>query len=208
MQNNLAQAIKRTWWMMGTRAILGLIFGLFVLLVPGLALLTLIYTVAAYILLAGITSVIAAIRERGSLGRWVWVLIEGILGILTGIAAFAYPGLTALFLLYLVATWAIVTGLTQIGATFALRGSAASEWAFGLGGFVSVLFGILLLATRPANGLLALLQVVGIYGIVYGVLQLIRTVQLRLWASRVQEVAMQADPGEPMSDAGSQESLA
>jgi uncharacterized membrane protein HdeD (DUF308 family) len=128
--------------------------------------------------------VYTAIRERGSLNRWGWVLVEGVLDIIAGIVAFFYPGLTALVLLYIVAFWAIVTGIMEIVAAFTLRGFAAREWALGLAGILSVLFGIILFVF-PGAGLLSILWLLGIYSIVFGILFVVRAFQLRSWASSV-----------------------
>ena len=154
LENIGVQAIRRNWWMLAVRGVLAIIFGLIALVAPGIALLAFVYVFAAYALIDGIMAVYIAIRERGSLSRWGWVLFEGILGIIAGIVAFVYPGLTALVLLYIVAIWAVVTGIMEIAAAFAIRGSAAREWALGLAGIVSILFGIVLFIF-PGAGLLS-----------------------------------------------------
>ena len=179
-----AQVILRNWWMLALRGLLAIIFGLIALFFPGIALFAFIFVFAAYAIIDGIVAVIVAVRERGSLSRWGWVLFEGILSILAGILAFAYPGITALVLLYIVAVWAIVTGIMEIVAAFVLREYVSREWALALAGILSIVFGIILFV-RPGVGLLSILWLVGIYGIVFGVLFIIRAFQLRSWASSV-----------------------
>ncbi len=112
------------------------------------------------------------------MGRWVWVLVEGILSVVAGIVAIVFPGLTALVLLYVVAAWAILTGITEIVAAFTIPGPATQEWALGLAGLISVVFGILLFI-RPGAGLLTILWLVGVYAIVFGILFIVRAFQLR-----------------------------
>jgi uncharacterized membrane protein HdeD (DUF308 family) len=111
-------------------------------------------------------------------------LFEGILSILAGIIAFANPALTALVLLYIIAAWAIVTGVMEIVAAFAIREFVSREWVLALAGIVSVAFGILLFFF-PRAGILSILWLVGIYGIVFGLLFIVRAFQLRSWASSV-----------------------
>ena len=177
-----AQTIQRNWRMLALRGILAIIFGLIAITVPGIALLAFIYVFGAYALIDGIIAVVVSLRERGSLGRWGWVLFEGILSILVGIVAFVYPGLTALVLLYLVAIWAILTGIIEIVTAFAIREYISREWALVLAGVLSIVFGIILIIF-PGAGLLSILWLVGIYAIVFGVLFIIRAFQLRSWAS-------------------------
>src|ERR1700676_4439961 len=164
MHNIAAPIVQRNWWIMALRGLLAVIFGLIALLAPGIALLAFIYVFAAYALLDGIITVYTAIQERGSMSRWGWILFEGLLGILAGIVAFVYPGLTAVVLLYIVAIWAVVTGIMEIAAAFLIRGFAAREWALGIAGVISILFGIFLFVF-PGAGLLSILWLVGIYGI-------------------------------------------
>lgn len=113
---------------------------------PGIALLAFIYVFAAYAILDGITAITASFQERGTLRTWWVLLLEGIVGILFGILAFAWPGETALILLYLVAFWALVTAIMEIGSAFVGPGSAGQRWGLGLAGVVSLLFGLVTLA--------------------------------------------------------------
>ena len=184
IQTMAAQAIQRNWWMLALRGLLAIIFGLIALVFPHIALLAFIYVFAAYALINGVVAVIVALRERGSLGRWGWVLFEGILSIVAGLVAFVFPGKTALVLLYIVAAWAIVIGMMEIFAAFAIRPFVSREWALALAGILSLVFGFLLIIF-PGAGLLSLLWLVGIYAIVFGVLFIIRAFQLRSWASSV-----------------------
>ena len=135
-------------------------------------------------LIDGGVAVVTAIQERELLYRWGWVLFEGILSMLVGIIAFANPAVTALVLLYLIAAWAIVTGVMEIAAAFAIREFVSREWVLALAGIVSIAFGIILFL-HPGAGILSILWLVGIYGIVFGILFIVRAFQLRSWAASV-----------------------
>ena len=182
LENIGAQVALRNWWMLALRGVFAILFGLVALLLPGIALLAFIYVFAAYAIIDGIVAVIVSIRERGSLSRWGWVLAEGILSVVAGIFAAVYPGLTALVLLYVVAAWAVLTGITEIVAAFMMREHVAREWILGLAGLLSIVFGIILFI-RPGAGLLTILWLVGVYAIIFGILFIVRAFQLRSWAS-------------------------
>src|SRR5260370_682700 len=132
MQNIAAPIVQRNWWIMALRGLFAVIFGLIALVAPCIALLAFIYVFAAYALVDGGIAVITAIQERELLYRWGWVQFEGILSILAGIIAFANPALTALVLLYLIAAWAIVTGIMEIVAAFAIRAFVSRAWVLAL----------------------------------------------------------------------------
>jgi uncharacterized membrane protein HdeD (DUF308 family) len=89
-------------------------------------------------------------------------------------------GITALTLLYLIAIWAIITGVFEIMAAIRLREEIDNEWFLALTGIASLLFGALILM-RPGTGVLAVLGIIAGYAIVFGVLMIILGLRLRTW---------------------------
>ena len=94
--------------------------------------------------------------SHGENRRWWAELLVGIAGIVLGVLTFAWPGITALSLLYPIEAWALVTGVVEIAAAIQLRQAIENEWLLGLGGLASVLFGLLLIVF-PGAGALGLL---------------------------------------------------
>jgi uncharacterized membrane protein HdeD (DUF308 family) len=77
------------------RGIIGILFGVVVLSVsPAITLLVLVYLFGAYAFVGGIVAAALALRYTKEQG-WALLLVEGILGILAGIVAFVWPGITA-----------------------------------------------------------------------------------------------------------------
>ena len=122
-------------------------------------------TFGAYALVGGIFTIAAGIADPSR--RWL-LLAEGALGVVAGLIAFFWPGLTALVLLYVIAGWAILTGVLEITAAISLRREIANEWMMILGGALSVLFGVLL-AVLPGVGLLSLTWLIGLYALIFGI---------------------------------------
>jgi uncharacterized membrane protein HdeD (DUF308 family) len=154
------------WWVLLIRGIAAVLFGLAALFWPGPTLYVLIIFFGAYALVDGVFAIVAGIRGTGR-RRWL-LLAEGVLGVLAGLVAFFYPDITALVLLYVIAFWAIFTGILEIVMSISLRREIENEWLMGLGGVLSVLFGVVL-AVLPGVGLLSLVWLIGIYAIVFGV---------------------------------------
>ena len=163
--------LARNWWAVAIRGVVAIIFGLIALLWPGIALGALIIVFGAYAIVDGILALIAAVRGAERNANWFVLAIEGILGIIAGIVAFVWPGLTALALLYVIAAWALVTGIFEIIAAYRLHNEGAEAWVIGLAGLASIIFG-LLLVIFPGAGALALLWLIGIFAIIFGVLWL------------------------------------
>ena len=106
-------------------------------------------------------------------------MIEGVLGVLAGLVAAFWPGLTALALLYFIAAWAIVSGILEIAGAIRLRREIEGEWALGLSGALSLLFGVLLVVIPAPAGLLSLVWLIGAYALAFGVLLLVLAFRLR-----------------------------
>jgi uncharacterized membrane protein HdeD (DUF308 family) len=183
--------LARNWWALALRGLAAVAFGVMVFIWPGITLLTLILWFGAYALIDGIFAIIAAVQAAGRQQRWGAMLVEGVIGIVVGGLAFLWPSITVLALLYLIATWSILTGIFEIAAAVRLRREIAGEWLLGLGGVASICFG-LLLVVLPGAGALAILWIIGGYALTFGVLLLLLAFRLRRWhTGRSQEVPQQ-----------------
>ncbi|MFC5824341.1 HdeD family acid-resistance protein [Nonomuraea insulae] len=158
--------ISRSWWLLLIRGLAAIVFGILALIWPGITLLVLVIFFGVYALISGLFELFAGFRH-GERPR-AWLIISGIIGILAGIVAFLWPGITSLALLYLVAFWAIFTGVSEIVAGVHLRKVIDNEWMFIVGGILSVIFGVLLLVW-PGAGMLSLVWLIGVFAILYGI---------------------------------------
>jgi uncharacterized membrane protein HdeD (DUF308 family) len=167
------------WWTLALRGAIAILFGLAALLRPDIALDALILLFGAYALIDGVFAIVGIFGgTRGGTPRWL-LLIEGIAGILAGLIAFVLPGLTALLLLYLIAAWAIITGIFEIATAIRLRREIRGEWALIIGGALSVLFGVILIVVSPFAAILSLIWLIGVYAVAFGILMLITAFQVR-----------------------------
>jgi uncharacterized membrane protein HdeD (DUF308 family) len=175
----MLSVLARNWWLVEIRGVAAIAFGILAFLQPGLTLVVLITLFAAYMLIDGVSLLVSLRRaEPATAGHRLTVALMGILGVAVGIVTIAVPGVTALALLYLVAFWAITLGLTQVIAAIRLRREIKGELWFVIGGLLTVVFGVLLVAF-PGTGLQSLLWLVGIWAIVFGLTNLVLAWRLR-----------------------------
>jgi uncharacterized membrane protein HdeD (DUF308 family) len=163
----LLHALAKHWWLLLLRGICAILFGVLTFVWPGITLLTLVLLYGAYALADGVLALVEAVMGGAPAPRW-WLALVGVLGIAVGILTFAWPGITALVLLLFIAGWAIATGILQIVGAIRLRKEIDNEWLLIASGALSVIFGLILVA-QPGTGALALLYVIGIYAILYGI---------------------------------------
>jgi uncharacterized membrane protein HdeD (DUF308 family) len=173
----MLQTLSRYWWLILLRGIAAIIFGVLAFIWPGITLVTLVLFWGAFALVDGVLALAHAIMGGNMGSRW-WLALIGIAGIAAGIVTFMWPGVTALVLLIFIATWAIVLGVFQIIGAIRLRKEIDNEWTLGLGGLLSVLFGVVMLVA-PGAGALGLIWAIGSFAIVFGVLMVMAAFKLK-----------------------------
>jgi uncharacterized membrane protein HdeD (DUF308 family) len=179
----LLDQLSQNWGWIALRGVAAVIFGVLAFAWPGVTLVVLTLFFGAYALTDGVCALVAAYRRReGRKPVWPLVLI-GTLGVAAGITTFLWPEMTALALLMFIAVWALLIGVFQIAAAIRLRKEIDNEWMLGASGGLSVLFGVLMIAS-PGAGAVAVAWIIGSYSIVFGVLLLALGFRLKKLADR------------------------
>jgi uncharacterized membrane protein HdeD (DUF308 family) len=159
--------LARYWWLAMLRGVLGIVLAVLAFALPIATLTALVMLFGAFALVDGAILLVVAARGRHGERRWP-VFVPGGLGLICGLLALAAPFATALALVFLVAAWAIATGIFQIVAALRLPRAVTVRRLFGMGGTLSVAFG-LLLALFPRAGLVVLVWAFGLYWLLSGI---------------------------------------
>src|SRR5436309_1161366 len=122
--------------MFALRGVAAILFGILAFAWPGVTLTVLVLLFGAYSLVNGVLALASAFRTRHD-HRW-GLLLEGLAGIAAGLVTLFMPGLTALVLLYIIAAWALLTGVLQLVAAVRLRKVIHDEWWLILSGVASL----------------------------------------------------------------------
>jgi len=170
---------------LGVRSFLALLLGVvgffmvvLAALMPGTAAVLVVKLFAAYALLDGLLSIfIAAKGVRRAPPRFLMTL-EGLVDVATSVTAFILvQGDRPHGLLALIAAWAIVTGVLQLGWTFAID-VQRGRTVLAIAATLSVVFGLSLLGFRPPD-LLSAVWRLAVYALLLGVLRLVVTLWLQ-----------------------------
>lgn len=170
--------LSRNWWMLAVRGAVAVLFGIMAFIWPGLTLWALVFLFGAYVLIDGVFALVTAFTGREDNDRWWVLLLEGLAGIAAGLVAFIWPGMTAFVLVYLIAAWAIVTGIIEIAAAIRLRKEIEGEWVLALSGLASIIFGALMVLW-PGAGALAVVWLIAAYAIFFGILLIFLAFRVR-----------------------------
>jgi uncharacterized membrane protein HdeD (DUF308 family) len=174
----MLKSYGKFWWSFFLRGIIAVLFGLTAILMPGITLEILALLLAAFLIADGIISLVVSFRSRTEDVQWWLLLLEGLAGIIIGILAFARPGLTILAVILIVGFWAILTGMLEIAAAVKLRHEIKGEGLLGLGGIISILFGIILLV-NPGAGAVVMTLLIGGYALIFGIFLILLGLKLR-----------------------------
>ena len=165
------------WWVVALRGVLSICFGIIAFAAPIATMLALVFVFGAYSFVDGCITIVLALRGAGTGERWGLLLLNGLFGILAGIAAAVWPGITALVFVMLIASWAVLSGGLMLGAAFGMKISHG-RWLLVCGAIVSLIYGLLLFAS-PLVGAVVLTWWVGTYALVFGTILIALALKLR-----------------------------
>jgi uncharacterized membrane protein HdeD (DUF308 family) len=166
------------WRALALRGIVALIFGLVVLFWPGLVLTVLAVLFGIYALVDGAITFVPALRSPDRGTQRSLPLAEGAVGIVAGLVALLWPGLTASGLVYVIAGWALLTGVLKILSAIALRAAVENGWLLAGSGALSVLFGVLLIVLAGSD-VPFLAPFIGGFAVVVGLALIVFALRLR-----------------------------
>jgi uncharacterized membrane protein HdeD (DUF308 family) len=170
--------IARNWWVVMFRGACAVIFGVMTIAWPAATLWVLIMLFGAYAIVDAMIALAMGFRGKMDGRIWWGMVFVGLLGLAAGVTTFAWPGLTALALLIVISTWAILRGILEIAAAITLRKVIDDEWVLALSGLLSLAFGILMLL-HPGAGALAVLLLIGATMIGGGIMAIALALRLR-----------------------------
>ena len=151
------------------RGIVGIAAGLLAMLWPKVTLLFLVMLFGVYAFVDGVTNVSMGFRETADRGRSSVMVFQGIIGMLAGVLAWVWPGITTLALVLWIAAWAIITGILEVAVAIRFRRELQREWILLLSGILAIGFGVLM-AAFPAIGAVSLAWALGAYAVASGIL--------------------------------------
>ena len=161
---------KRMRWALGLAGAVSILYGVVILVWPGISLYALVLLFGAFAFVRGSFGLVAALSGEVKQGRG-WLVLSSLAGIVAGVLVLFWTDMSALALLYVIGAYAIAFGIITVGGAFWLPLDSGDRILLTLTGFVSVLFGIVMFA-KPGDGALVLLALIAAYSLVIGVAEL------------------------------------
>lgn len=166
----------KNWFLSSLNGILAILFGIVALAFPSVTVLTLVIYFAITVLIGGIGLSVVAFRVKNTNPNWSIILLEGILGLLFGLIILARPELTAVVFITLIGIWSLILGVIFMIAYFKVKLSPVIRNVYLAIGIISLLFGLLIII-NPFEGPRAVIILIGLYAVTYGVFSIINNMQ-------------------------------
>jgi uncharacterized membrane protein HdeD (DUF308 family) len=164
------EQLKRLRWALGLSGLVSILFAIAILVWPDISLFALVIVFGAYSLVRGVFGLAASLSMPSVPDRG-WLILSSVAGIAVGIIVFIWTEMSALALLYVIGTYAIIFGVLTVAGAFRLPLDDSDRILVTLTGVISVLFGILMFA-KPGDGALVLLALIAAYALITGVAEL------------------------------------
>jgi uncharacterized membrane protein HdeD (DUF308 family) len=176
---------NESWWLLLVAGIISLVFGIIIAAWPKASSAVLVILVGIAILLVGIIALIRSFTLIKKAKNWWILLIEGIVGIVIAIVLFAWPVGTTAFLAYIIGALLVLVGILAI--IYGIRQKSVFPI---IGGAVSLIIGLVVLFTSPANAFSILMILFGIFLIIRGIILIIQSIIRKRQGPVVTEVTI------------------
>jgi uncharacterized membrane protein HdeD (DUF308 family) len=169
------------------RGILALAVGIMALAWPQVTVFALVIVFAVYAFMAAGLQAMRAFSSRTA-GPVAGHLLLGLVDLAAGVIALVWPGPTALVLVLIVGSWAVIGGLLEIFAAFRAGEPAGMRAMLILGGLVSVAFGVVLFA-HPGMGAITLALLFGLFNLISGTWTIVHGIEVRRTSKTLHSVS-------------------
>jgi uncharacterized membrane protein HdeD (DUF308 family) len=188
---------QRSWWTLLIKGIVAIVIGILALAMPGSMRDLAVKFLGLFVLLVGIVATVGALMHRRESDKWIVMLIPGLVGIIIGVLALAVPAVITAILIYLIAIWALIHGVSEIYGALKFREETKGDWVPLVVGITSVIFGILLLV-NPLTAGAVFTWLIGLLILIMGAFWLILAYRAWSWKNpevkEVKEVETETPP--------------
>lgn len=160
------------WGMSSLNGILVLIFGCIAIFFPSLTIKVLGIYFAVAILIGGTILIANAARIKKYSQGWKPMMLEGVIGLLLGIAILSYPDLAAKFLMIVIGLWAVFIGAVFLYSFYKSTLPNSLKSLHLITGIISAILGVIIFLNPFESSQLAVV-LIGIYAIAYGIFSIV-----------------------------------
>lgn len=183
--NQLKNFAKQMWWIYVLQGIATLILGAVALFWPGLTLVTMLYTLAIYAVIVGVTDIVFSVSTIKVNRSW-WVMsVAGI--VLIGIAAYLLKNMDVALTTFAILVGVVFVARGVLEIIGAALGDTVGERALAfIMGVLAVVTGVVIWV-YPINGSLSFVWVIGLFAVIRGALDIANATYLYHNAQEIEQ---------------------
>lgn len=175
LRQDLSKNISEFWWLWVVQAIVSVLFGIVATFWPGLTLVTLVYLLAPFVMVIGLSEIVRSLMTIKYRDTWWMSLLIGFLTLGVGIYLARHPGISFATFILVVGITYIAWGVMDIARAFLDHVFTPHRTLSFISGFAGIAAGIIILL-QPVAGGVAFVWVLGLFALVQGTVALVMSV--------------------------------
>ena len=171
--------LSRNWWCLALRGVTIILFGMLALAWRGDTLGSFMPLFGGFALVNSLFAIFVALTKVfGNKRRWI--ILHGLVSIDIALFTFFWTESAATILLYLVAAWALITGILELVAAWEVRQNVSNEVLLILSGMASIVFGWLIVRYPiRSTDVFGMSGMIAAFAIIFGLLTLAASLNIR-----------------------------
>ena len=175
----MVESFKRLFRMSIFTSIFFIALGLFLVIKPDTTITAISYIIGGIIMVTGITFLIKYFSNREQYGLFSGDLIFGVLSIVIGLVLILNPTALAKVIPFIIGVWILISSVTKIEYSMQLKSIDNRAWVYTMIIAIITFSWGLLLIFDPFGGAMAITQIIGIFILVYAILDFIEIFIIR-----------------------------
>lgn len=155
------------WWLLTLQGITAILFGIAAVFWPGLTLATLVYIFSAYIVAAGLISLLDSFMNIGKHQAWILTMALGLVQLAVGVYLLRNPIVSFQVIILLLGFSFIINGVIEAVSALAANHSSTTRTLHIISAALYVIVGVYILV-QPLNGSIAFVWVLGLVALFNG----------------------------------------
>lgn len=147
--------------------IAAILFGIAAVFWPGLTTITLVYLLAAFLLIDGVIALIWGLTKFSDFSKAILIMLLGLVELGAGLYLMRQPELALATLIVILGFVLVIRGLLAFIHMFTEKDAPVIKALHGIQGFLGLVVGIFILAQPVVSGL-AFVWVLGLYALITG----------------------------------------
>lgn len=175
----MVESFRKMFRMSMLTSVFFIIIGLFLILKPETTITTISYIFGAIILVTGVIFLIKYFSSKNQLGIFSGDLIYGVMSTIIGLILILNPTALAKVIPFILGIWIVISSVTKIQYSLHLKAYNNKAWISTMViAAITFIWGLLLLFD-PFEGAMVMTQIIGMFILVYAVLDLVEVMIIR-----------------------------